>query len=236
MRDDGAMDDRPDGSHAAASPAARELAMFPLQSVLLPSAVLPLQIFEPRYRVMIRRCLDGDRCFGVALIERGSEVGGGDERSTAGTLAQIVGANELPDGRWYVVAVGTQRIVIDEWLVDDPYPRAMVRDWEDDVNAPAASGDEWAALQAQARRVMALATELGQPAADATTEFADDPALGTFQVAAGLPLGAFDRQRLLLTEGSGARCELLVELCRERAADLEALLTMRGGSGGPETA
>jgi Lon protease-like protein len=237
VRDDGGVDADPDHRpDEGQRGSARELPMFPLQTVLLPSAVLPLQIFEPRYRVMIRHCIDGDRTFGVALIERGSEVGGGDERSSSGTLAQIVGANELPDGRWYVVVVGTQRLRIERWLPDDPYPRAIVRDWEDDVSAGAASGEQWAALQAQARRVLALAAELGQPSADVTTEFADDPALGTFQVAAGLPLGAFDRQRVLLTEGSGARCQLLAELCGERADDLEALLTMRGGSGGPETA
>ncbi|MET1002223.1 MAG: LON peptidase substrate-binding domain-containing protein, partial [Acidimicrobiia bacterium] len=51
--------------------------MFPLGSVLFPHALLPLHVFEPRYRVMMRHCLEGDKEFGVVLIERGSEVGGG---------------------------------------------------------------------------------------------------------------------------------------------------------------
>ncbi|HEX5095168.1 MAG TPA: LON peptidase substrate-binding domain-containing protein, partial [Acidimicrobiia bacterium] len=54
--------------------------MFPLGTVLFPHALLPLQVFEPRYRVMMRNLLDGEREFGVVLIERGSEVGGGDVR------------------------------------------------------------------------------------------------------------------------------------------------------------
>ena len=110
--------------------------MFPLQTVLLPTAVLPLQIFEPRYRQMIRTCLDGDRTFGVVLIERGREVGGGDERTDVGTVAQVVAATELPDGRWYVVAVGTHRLRVRRWLEDDPYPRAEVADWLDDPAVP----------------------------------------------------------------------------------------------------
>src|SRR5687767_6923459 len=55
------------------------LPMFPLGTVLFPHMVLPLHVFEPRYRVLTRRCLDGEPMFGVVLIVRGSEVGGDDE-------------------------------------------------------------------------------------------------------------------------------------------------------------
>ena len=78
--------------------APRPMPMFPLGTVLFPYAVLPLRVFEPRYRVMTRRCLDGDREFGVVLIERGSEVGGGDVRFGVGTIARIVQVAETPDG------------------------------------------------------------------------------------------------------------------------------------------
>ena len=63
-----------------------ELAMFPLQAVLLPGMVLPLHVFEPRYRALMDHCLAGDREFGVALIERGSEVGGDDVRGILDAL------------------------------------------------------------------------------------------------------------------------------------------------------
>jgi len=59
--------------------------MFPLGTVLLPRAHLPLHIFEERYRALARDCLAGDRSFGVVLIERGQEVGGGDVRFSVGT-------------------------------------------------------------------------------------------------------------------------------------------------------
>ena len=112
--------------------------MFPLQSVLVPHALLPLHVFEPRYREMVDDVLVGEpREFGVVLIERGSEVGGGDVRSDIGTLARIVQAQPFPDGRWALATVGTRRIVVDEWQIDDPYPRAVVTPFEDE---PAGSG------------------------------------------------------------------------------------------------
>jgi Lon protease-like protein len=203
-----------------------ELPMFPLGTVLFPTGVLPLHIFEPRYRKLMADCLAGDREFGVVLIERGSEVGGGDVRTDIGTVAQLVATNELPDGRWYVVTVGTRRIRVLRWLDDDPYPRADVEPWEDTATDDAASSEDYAELLASARRLLALAAEMGAPAGEATTNFADDPALGTFQLAAAAPLGPFDKQRVLVTQGSGARCTLLRELIGDQ---LELLQQSLGG-------
>src|SRR5581483_10007082 len=97
------------------------LPMFPLGTVLFPYLVLPLHVFEPRYRAMTRACLDGGGEFGTVLIERGHEVGGGDTRFAVGTVARIVEAAEFDYGRWALVTVGTRRITVEEWLPDDPY-------------------------------------------------------------------------------------------------------------------
>jgi Lon protease-like protein len=94
--------------------------MFPLGVVLFPGMALPLHIFEARYREMIQDCLRHGQEFGVVLIERGSEVGGGDQRSDVGTVAHITEAAQLPDGRWALLAVGTRRIRVQTWLPDDP--------------------------------------------------------------------------------------------------------------------
>ena len=111
--------------------------MFPLGHVLLPTVYLPLHVFEPRYRELVRVCLDGEHEFGVVLIARGSEVGGGDQRLAVGTVARIVEAAELPDGRWALGTIGTRRIRVREWLTDDPYPMADVEEWPEPDLAPA---------------------------------------------------------------------------------------------------
>ena len=60
------------------------------------------------------------------LIERGSEVGGGDVRASIGTVARIVRVTPLGNGRFEIVAAGLRRLSVLEWLADDPYPRADV--------------------------------------------------------------------------------------------------------------
>ena len=85
------------------------LPMFPLGRVLFPHMVLPLHVFEPRYLALIDDVLAGDQRFGVSLIERGHEVGGDDQRSDVGTVAQIVKTERLDDGRWLVIGLGVER-------------------------------------------------------------------------------------------------------------------------------
>jgi Lon protease-like protein len=194
--------------------------MFPLQSVLFPSAVLPLHVFEPRYRELTRCALDGDREFGVTLIERGSEVGGGDARFSTGTRARIVQAAELPDGRWALVAVGLGRIKVARWLPDDPFPQAEV----DDLREPE-PGPDAGPLRAEAerwlRRALALRAELGDPAAPATVELADDPVTAAFQIGALAPMGPADAQRVLQIANTDERLRLLARLLEEETDVLE---------------
>ena len=200
-----------------------ERPMFPLGSVLLPGMVLPLHVFEPRYRDLVHDCLAGDRAFGVTLIERGSEVGGGDIRSMAGCLAEIVQADELDDGRWALVAVGTGRIRVEGWLPDDPYPRAEVSDWPDPEPVDvAALTDAHQACVARLRRVLAMAVELGVDA-DPMVELSDEPGPGSFQVAVLAPFGAWDRQRVLVAPTAEDRLALVAELL----ADQELMIAAR---------
>ena len=198
--------------------------MFPLGSVLLPGMVLPLHVFEDRYRALVRDCMAGDRQFGVTLIERGSEVGGGDIRAMAGTVAQIIQADELPDGRWAMVAVGTHRVRVREWMPDDPYPRAEVEDWPDvPATDPEGAVAAYEARVAQLRRILALAVELGAEA-DPMVELADDAEVGSYQIGVLSPIGALDRQRLLTAPGPQQRLDLLEELLDDQELMLRARL------------
>ncbi len=91
-----------------------DLPLFPLHTVLCPGVVLPLHIFEPRYREMVGRCLADDAPFGVVLIREGREVGPSiPDLAGVGTLAEIREANEYEDGRYDLVTVGTTRFTIE---------------------------------------------------------------------------------------------------------------------------
>lgn len=205
--------------------------MFPLGSVLVPGMLLPLHVFEPRYRRLVHDCLAGDGEFGVVLIERGSEVGGGDVRTDAGTMARIVRADDTPDGRFAVVALGVRRIRVDGWLDDDPYPRAEVSDWPDPPDRAAEADDDtklddstFDEVVALVRRAAALASELGEQAVPLDVELAADPVLASYQATAVAPLGPMDRQALLCAPSVPERMHLLRELLTDRIELLMARL------------
>ena len=205
------------------------MAMFPLGMVLLPTMVVPIHVFEPRYRQMTRDCLDGSREFGVVLIERGSEVGGGDIRTDAGTAATILDAQEFPDGRWGLVAGGTRRIRVSRWQQDDPYPQAEVQDWPDAAGGDD-DGEEIAAklppVAATWRRVLALQSELGAPGPPADFEISEDPFTAVWQLSALSPLGPLDRQQLLTAENATLRLSLLAELLADAEEVIRARIEM----------
>jgi len=194
--------------------------MFPLGTVLLPFAHLPLHIFEPRYRALVKDVLAGDGEFGVVLIERGHEVGGGDARFAVGTVARIVQTAELPDGRWLVDAVGTERFRVTEWLPEEPYPQALVEALDDEPRdagpeALAEAAERRTAVERLLRQVLALQVELGFPAPSAVRSLDDDPATAAYEAALLSPIGPMDSQKVLEAPGTVARLTLLEELLAE---------------------
>lgn len=198
--------------------------IFPLGTPLLPGGWLPLQIFELRYQMMLDDCLvSSPAAFGVVLIERGSEVGGGDIRSDFGTLAEIVRVDELPDGRRAVLTRGTDRFRVKEWLTDDPYPRAEIEPWPDSVDV-AISDETRVALDDVVERLIALASEAPDRARDELA-LRPDESEGDhlFRLANDLPLGPVDRQRVLGANGRAERSRFLLEAL----LDLEAVVRFR---------
>jgi len=205
--------------------------MFPLGSVLFPFAIVPLHVFEPRYRVMVPQCLAGDQEFGVVLIERGSEVGGGDTRFDVGTLARIAHAEELPDGRFALTAVGLRRIRVARWLDDDPFPRADVVVLEDETppeRAPALRDS----VVRDLHDVLQLWRRLDPRVPEELPHFDDDPARAVYQVASVSPIGPLDAQRVLEADSFARRCASLSERLADQAALLRARLALGDGDTG----
>ena len=208
--------------------------MFPLGTVLFPHALLPLHVFEPRYRTMLRDVLAGDQEFGVVLIERGSEVGGGDVRFDVGTLAHIVQASELPDGRFALAVVGVQRFRVERWLPDDPYPRAdIVRLEEPPVVDHGADRSELVEpVVAQLRVLNELSARLhgGAPVGEPSPplKVSSDPEQASYEIAARAGLGSFDAQRVLELPDTATRLRALHELLADGEAVLRARLDEAG--------
>ena len=200
--------------------------MFPLGSVLVPGMPLPLHVFEDRYRALVHDCLAGDRTFGVVLIERGHEVGGGDVRFGIGCTATIVEAEQTPDGRWGLIATGDTRFRVDEWLPDHPYPRAEVTLLDDGEWTPDAA---IAMDQAQAvfARVLDLAVRLGSSVDTSVLERSDDPVGDHWLLVARAPMGPLDKQSVLAAETPERRLDLLAT----HLADVETVLATRLGGG-----
>ena len=149
-----------------------QIPLFPLHTVLCPGIVLPLHIFEDRYRALTRHCLDTGAPFGVVLIREGREVGDGRSLALAGVgaLVEIREAGRYPDGRYDLLAAATGRFAID--AVDparEPYLVADVTPLEDEV------GDEARAerLAASAIRRFVRYLELMRAREGETTEALD---------------------------------------------------------------
>ncbi|MEH3034845.1 MAG: LON peptidase substrate-binding domain-containing protein [Aeromicrobium erythreum] len=170
--------------------------MFPLGTALLPGMPLPLRLFEPRYLTMLDDVLRRDPAdFGVVLIERGSEVGGGDARFDVGCLAELQQV-DARDGGITVVAIGTQRLRVERWGEDDPYPQADVSvvdelEWSEDHRELLDRTEE------VVRSVLAQAAEFVEPRWPSTIELDDDPITRCWQLGGIALLGTLDQVDLL---------------------------------------
>ena len=173
--------------------------MFPLGSVLFPHMPVLLRVFEDRYLIMLSRILKNEPSeFGIVLIERGQEVGGGEKRFAVGTIAQIAQL-ETTDAAVGLVAQGGSRIEVVEWLPDDPYPRATIREldelaWNDSLEPLLQSAEQ------VVRRALAVASEYTDQAWSATVELSDDRVAAAWQLAAIAPIGEIDQIALLRAE------------------------------------
>ena len=175
--------------------------MFPLGSVLLPAMPLPLRIFEERYLKLLGDLVASEKPeFGVVLIERGKEVGGGEKRLSIGTIAAVteIGTTEEFLG---LESFGSQRFRVNAWLPDDPYPLAdidLIPDliW-DDTLMPARVH-----LEIKVRQLLAFVSEFGDLQFGADIQFSDDPMDACWQLAGVLPIGPLDQIDLLESQSA----------------------------------
>ncbi len=175
--------------------------MFPLGTVLLPAMPLPLRIFEPRYLKLLGDLMGSENPeFGVVLIERGTEVGGGDQRMQIGTIASVINIGTTEEF-YGLESVGTQRFKVTNWLPDDPYPVAVIElipdlIWNDSLLEAKNQ------LEVRVRQLLAFASEFTNLQFGANTELSVDPMDACWQLAGILPIGEMDQLDLLSSESA----------------------------------
>jgi Lon protease-like protein len=148
-----------------------QIPLFPLHTVLCPGIALPLHIFEPRYRLMIERCIEYATPFGIVVIRAGLEIGATDVAiAGVGTFAEIREATRLPDGRYDILVVGSGRFAVESVdTAKEPYLVAEVTGIEDEVGDLATA----TSLAARAMRRFVAYLQLLQPMEGETAEEID---------------------------------------------------------------
>jgi Lon protease-like protein len=176
--------------------------MFPLGSVLFPGMPLALRVFEERYLKMMGAILENDvPQFGVVLIERGPEVGGGEKRFDIGTLAEVLEI-AAPDGPLAVVARGTKRFRVTEWLEDDPYPMADI-ELLDELDPGSASEELVDVAEGVVRDTLSYLEEITDELPwSSDIDLSDDLEERLWQLAGISPLGPLDHQDFLTQQSA----------------------------------
>jgi Lon protease-like protein len=175
--------------------------MFPLGSILLPAMPLSLRIFEERYLKLLGDLIIEDEPeFGVVLIERGAEIGGGDKRLEVGTLASVTDIGTL-DQFYGIESVGAQRFRVNAWLPDNPYPMADV-DFLPDLIWDDSLMPSRVLLETKVRNLLAFASEFGDLQYGPDTELSDEPMDACWQLAGVLPVGPLDQFDLLQSQSA----------------------------------
>jgi Lon protease-like protein len=204
------------------------LPLFPLNTVLFPGQVLPLHIFEPRYRAMINQCIDKSWPFGVVLIREGEEVGAAARPHEVGTTARVAQVERLDDGRLNIVSVGEMRFRIHTLdVAPDGYLRAEVTLWPWSPSGDPAADARVDRVRDRLRRYVALLSD----AAGAPLEMNDLPDEATelaCLTAAALQVDQLEKQDLLISASIVELLDKEVGLLRREVRMLQVMLKSRG--------
>ena len=190
------------------------LPLFPLGAVLYPGMLLPLHIFEERYRQLVRDLLDGPepRRFGVIAIRKGRETGidGVHSLYEIGCTATLRRVDGHDDGRFNIVTIGTQRFRLRGLDETRPYLQGEVEMLADEPADPVSAEPAVRATQAAFREYLDALTEWGG-AIVRLEDLPDEPTLLSFIIAAAMVIDLPERQALL------AESDTVRRLARQRA-------------------
>jgi uncharacterized protein len=198
-----------------------EIPLFPLNVVLFPGMRLPLHIFEERYKLMLRRCLDNESPFGVVLIASGEEVGEPAEPAAIGTTAYITNVVELEEGRFNIQTEGRERFRIDDELHRYPYIMAEVTPLPSETgeNDGRLAGEVGALFEDYCKTALALTGQYVR-----SLRFPDDPAVLADFIGPRLSSGNVEKQQILEMPSVAGKLEMERDLLRVEGRAMSARL------------
>ena len=199
-----------------------DLRLFPLNSVLFPGMRMPLHIFEERYRIMIRECIEEDAPFGVVLIKAGAEVGSGAVPHDIGTTARVQQVEYLDDGRMNIFTTGHERFRIVAINTTQPYLRGEVSVLQQEPSTDSA----YAALP-RARQLFDDYLKTYLALGDQWTRgvfLPENPADAADYMAARMDIGPDAKQELLAQLNPEARIRRELEILGEVLPDMHGRL------------
>lgn len=202
------------------------LPMFPLNTVVFPGVMVPLHVFEDRYRALVHHLLrvpdSADRLFGSVGIREGYEVGdhGAQSLYRVGCRLQLTEATESPDGTFEIVAVGRDRIRLDGLETSGDFPAARVTELPAPEPATIDPAVTEVALAAFTAYRAAVTPWRGDPH---PTALPKDPAYLSWTLAAVAPLAMPERQALLESDDVEERLLLVTDLLRRELRAMNAI-------------
>ena len=196
----------------------------------MPAMPLPLRIFEPRYLKLLGDLVAEETPeFGVVLIERGQEVGGGEKRMDLGTIASVTDIGTSED-YYGLESVGSRRFRVNAWLPDDPYPIADI-DFLPDLIWDDTLMPSRVHLETKVRQLLAFASEFGDLQYSSDVELSDDPMEACWQLAGVLPVGQLDQMDLLGSQSAEELIKRTYEIVTSADETLKAMMDQMGQSG-----
>lgn len=219
----------------------RTVRLFPLpQVVLFPGTVLPLHVFEPRYRALAKEALAGDKTIGIVLLRRGWErdYEGSPPLHAVGCEGRIITSQALPEGKWNLILLGTRRFRIERILQERPFRKGAARLLPEPPMAPATEAELRARLSDLISEMEASGTFALKPAERVSLEAIPPSALVDL-LAFFLALAPEEKQEILEEPRVPHRLFRLLLTVRNRRK-LAALVRREGlpiaaeGGPGPE--
>lgn len=203
-----------------------DIPLFPLPNlVLFPHVLVPLHIFEERYKLMITTCIERDEVFGLVLLRSGADTESEDTIHRVGVTARIVQAERLENGRMNILTEGESRFRIRRLTQEEPYWKGSVDLFEDDESHHSIESlyDQVSELY---RKVAALGAKVSS-SEEPEAVFPDSPTELSYMISYVLDLDSEAKQKLLEMTSTAERLRALIPHLNETIGKLEQQVALK---------